>query len=378
MTEGKKQILQLQNSFNVMSSDLAEQIIKALPADQYEITTAFLKGKPEAGQPVSAAGKSVYFDFSSKQLKGIRRWFAIRQVLRFCRDHHFDGIICHRFKPTHIMLNLARKLNTKAFISIAHGFGDYDRSYRQKLVNRLADDRWCFVGVSKPVQNYLMNTINRLNENNTAAISNAIDIEQAVSIQLSQEQARQELGLPDDRFIFGTIGRLVEIKGHAVMIDALAQVNRKYPTAAVAIIGYGEEEQNLRQKISDLGLQNSVFLLGKRAEAIKYVKAFDVFTLPSFTEGLPLALLEGMSGALPVIGSDIDTIKPYIEGLGQVCKAGDSESLAQAMEYYLSLPAAARAEEGRHLYEVLCTRHNINDFRESYRNLMDEMLTRTA
>nr|WP_306801362.1 glycosyltransferase [Endozoicomonas sp. ONNA1] len=361
-----------------MSSDLAEQIIKALPADQYEITTAFLKGKPEAGQPVSAAGKSVYFDFSSKQLKGIRRWFAIRQVLRFCRDHHFDGIICHRFKPTHIMLNLARKLNTKAFISIAHGFGDYDRSYRQKLVNRLADDRWCFVGVSRPVQNYLMSTINRLNENNTAAISNAIDIERAVSIQLSQEQARQELGLPDDRFIFGTIGRLVEIKGHAVMIDALAQVNRKYPTAAVGIIGYGEEEQNLRQKISDLGLQNSVFLLGKRAEAIKYVKAFDVFTLPSFTEGLPLALLEGMSGALPVIGSDIDTIKPYIEGLGQVCKAGDSESLAQAMEYYLSLPAAARAEEGRHLYEVLCTRHNINDFRESYRNLMDEMLTRTA
>ncbi|KEQ18297.1 glycosyltransferase [Endozoicomonas numazuensis] len=370
----RKQILQLQNSYNVMSSDLAEQIIKALPADQYEITTAFLKGKPEDGQAVSAAGRSVYFDFNSKQLKGIRRWFAIRKLFRFCRDNHFDGIICHRFKPTHIMLNLTKKLETKAFISIAHGFGDYDRSYRQKLVNRLIDERWCFVGVSKPVKSYLISTTGSMNEQNTLAINNAIDIDQAVSIQLSREQARSELGLPEDRFIFGTIGRLVEIKGHAVMIDALSDIIRQYPNAAVAIIGWGEEEQNLRQQIARLGLQDSVFLLGKREEAIKYVRAFDVFTLPSFTEGLPLALLEGMSGALPVIGSDIDTIKPYIQGLGQICKVGDSKSLAEAMGYYLSSPAEALEEQGQQLYEALCERHNIADFREAYRDLMDKML----
>ena len=370
----RKQILQLQNSYNVMSSDLAEQIIKALPAEQYEITTAFLKGKPGEGQRASAAERSVYFDFNSKQLKGFRRWFAIRKLLRFCRENHFDGIICHRFKPTHIMLNLADKLDTKAFISIAHGFGDYDRSYRQKLVNRLIDDRWCFVGVSKPVQNYLIKTTSSMSEQNTVAINNAIDIDQAVAIQLSRAQARSELGLPEDRFIFGTIGRLVEIKGHAVMVNALAERIQQYPQAAVAIIGWGEEELNLRRLIEQLGLQDSVFLLGKKEEAIKYVKAFDVFTLPSFTEGLPLALLEGMSGALPVIGTDIDTIKPYIQGLGQVCKVGDSRSLAQSMEYFLSMSPVAMEGEGRELYKALCERHNIDDFREAYRDLLEKML----
>ncbi|WP_216638446.1 glycosyltransferase [Endozoicomonas arenosclerae] len=373
--KNRKQILQLQNSYNVMSSDLAEQIIRALPDDQYEVTTAFLKGKPRDGQSVSAAGRSVYFDFSSKQLKGIRRWFAIRKLLHFCRENHFDGIICHRFKPTHIMLNLAKKLDTKAFVSIAHGFGDYDRSYRQKLVDKLIDDRWRFVGVSKPVQRYLMDTTSSMNESNTVAINNAIDIDQAVSIQLSREEARLALGLPEDRFIFGTIGRLVEIKGHAVLIDALAEIITQYPKAAVAIIGWGEEEQNLTQQIKRLGLEDNVFLLGKREEAIKYVKAFDVFTLPSFTEGLPLALLEGMSGALPVIGSDIDTIKPYIQGLGQVCKVGDSKSLAQSMEYFLSMSPSAIEEEGHHLYQALCERHNIDDFRKAYRDLLEKMLS---
>ncbi len=370
----KKRILQLQNSYNVMSSDLAEQIIKALPEDQYEVTTAFLKGKPKSGQPESAASKSVYFDFEQKQLKGYRRYFATRKIQAFCEENNFDAVICHRFKPTHMMLNLCRKLTTKAFISIAHGFGDYDRTYRQKLADKLMDNRWRFIGVSEPVRRYLVDTVSNMNDYNTVTISNAIDLEQSLSIQLTREDARKKLNLPEDRFIFGTIGRMVEIKGHAVMLNAIHQLKEQYPQAVVAIIGWGEEEENLKQQIQTLGLENHVRLLGKQEEAIRFVRAFDVFCLPSFTEGLPLALLEGMSGAIPVIGSDIDTIKPYIEGLGQVCKVKDPVSLAASMEYFLNLPDDQLHEEGQKHFQALKTRHNINDFRRAYRELLESML----
>ena len=374
MATGRKKILQLQNNYNVMSSDLAEQIIKALPEDEYEVTTAFLYGRPSSGQPESIAPTSVYFDFSKEQLKGIRRWLSARKVMRFCQEQGFDAVICHRFKPTSMMLGLAKKLKTRAFISIAHGFGDYDRSYRAKMVDQHVDKRWCFVGVSEPVEKYLQQVVTSLTVENTAAINNAIDINAAINIQLSREAARKELGLPEDGFVIGTIGRLVEIKGHAVMINAIAKLRDSYPQAMVAIIGGGEEETRLRKQVSNLGLEDTVCLSGSRAEAIKYVKAFDVFALPSFTEGLPLALLEGMSGGLPVIGSDIDTIKPYVEGLGQVCKVKDPDSLAEKMKYYLDLsPEQLKAEGERHL-AVLRQRHSIEDFRASYRNLLERML----
>ena len=376
MATGRKKILQLQNNYNVMSSDLAEQIIKALPEDEYEVTTAFLYGKPSRGQPESAAPDSVYFDFSKKQLKGIRRWFSARKVLHFCQQQDFDAVICHRFKPVNMMLGLSKKLKAKAFIGIAHGFGDYDRPYRAKVVNNHIDKRWCFVGVSKPVEKHLQEKVASLSDDNTVAINNAIDIDAAISIQLSREASRKELGLPEDKFVIGTIGRLVEIKGHAVMIDAIAKLRAAYPKAVVAIIGGGEEEARLRQKVADSGLEDVVYLLGTRAEAIKYVKAFDVFALPSFTEGLPLAMLEGMSGGLPVIGSDIDTIKPYIEGLGPVCRVKDADSLAEKMKYFLDLsPEALKAEGDRHL-TVLKERHGIEDFRTSYRSLLERMLNK--
>ena len=225
----KNNILQLQNNYNVMSSDLAEQIIKALPEDEYEITTAFLYGKPAKGQPESAAPSSVYFDFNKKQLKGIRRWFTARKVKHFCQEQNFDAIICHRFKPTNMVLEFAGKLATRAFLSIAHGYGDYDRAYRGKIVDKRADQRWCFIGVSGPIKTYLQNSVATLTEENTVAINNAIDIDAAIDIQLTKEQAREKLGLPEDRFIIGTIGRLVEIKGHAVMIDAIAKLTNISP-----------------------------------------------------------------------------------------------------------------------------------------------------
>lgn len=67
-------VLQLQPDYNVKShdfADLAEQIVKALPAERYEVTAAFLRGKPAPGAPVSRAAKSVYFEFSDKSLKGL-------------------------------------------------------------------------------------------------------------------------------------------------------------------------------------------------------------------------------------------------------------------------------------------------------------------
>jgi hypothetical protein len=71
--QNKVKVLQIQLRYNVSASDLAEQILLGLPASGFSVTTAFLRGQPQESEPESRAGRSVYFDFTFFQLKGLLR-----------------------------------------------------------------------------------------------------------------------------------------------------------------------------------------------------------------------------------------------------------------------------------------------------------------
>src|SRR5699024_7700193 len=101
----------------------------------------------------------------------------------------------------------------------------------------------------------------------------------------------------------GALGRLVPVKGHIYLLQAFAALKDRYPQVHLAIIGEGREEARLLAEVERLDLMGRVHLLGFRENALQYVRAFDVWTMPSLAEGLGLALLEGMSGHLPVIAS---------------------------------------------------------------------------
>jgi len=370
-------VLQLQPNYNVRQynfADLAEQIVLSLPADRYQVTSAFLSGRPGPGQPVSSAERSVHFDFPPAKVKGLRLR-ALWRLYRYCKVEQFDVIIAHRFKPISMMLSLAAKMPATRFIGIVHGFGDFDRRYRQSQVKRLTDDKWRFVGVSPAVREHLLDYHCGFTPRNTLAITNAIDLDQIAVLQVSAQAARQQLNLPLDAVLIGTIGRLVPVKGHHYLINAFARIKARYPKAQLVIIGEGRERQALEQEIVSQGVQNRVHLLGNIPDAVRYVRAFDIWVMPSLSEGLGLALLEGMSGELPVIASDVPAMRPIVEGAsGLLVTPGNAESLAEALDAYLGLSVAERLDKGREALSYLKTRHPIEDYRQSYRSLIEEFL----
>lgn len=365
-------VLQLQNYYNVNASDLAEQIIQALPVEDYEVTTAFLRGRPGPGEPVSKAEHSQYFGFSKKATGGMRLRVLWR-LYRHCREQGYDAVIAHRFKPINIFLVLGRWLNVSAFIGIAHGFGEYERWYRRWETRRLLTPAWCLVGVSRAVREYLLGSDAGFNEANTRQINNAIDIQRAEALQHPRDKARQLLGLPSDEFVFGTIGRLVPVKGHIYLLEAFAEL--KSVDTRLAIIGEGRSRADLEAAIERLGLQGRVHLLGARDDALQYVRAFDAFVMPSLSEGLPLALLEGMSAHLPVVGSDIPSLMPILQDCGgRIFPVGQSGVLAQRLRELLAMSAEDRVAEGERAYAYLREAHDIQEFRHQYRELLEEML----
>ncbi|PPC87265.1 MAG: glycosyltransferase [Methylotenera sp.] len=366
-------ILQLLPNYNVKSdnaTDLAEQILIGLPPDQFDITSGYLSGRPTDGQPVSVAAKSHYFDIPADNLNGLRI-AALWKVFWYCRQHQFDVIICNRFKTVSVLLLLNKILRIPLCIGISHVINEYRRTYRRWQVNILADKSWHFIGVSDAVKESMLQHGKGFTANNTHAIVNAIDVEGVETRLLSKEVARQKLNLPSDAIIIGAIGRLVRIKGHVYLIEALANLASKHPDAHLGIIGAGYEEENLKAKAQALGISNRVHFLGFTANAIHYVKGFDIWTMPSLQEGLGLALLEGMVGRLPVVASDIPAMKPLIEGAGGLkAKPKSVEDLTNELDIYLSMSSAERSHHGEIAYQYVKTQHNIETYRKNYRDFI--------
>ncbi|SFP56960.1 glycosyltransferase [Pseudomonas borbori] len=370
----KIKVLQLQNRYNVNASDLAEQVIQGLPAERFEVTTAFLRGRPGPGEPESRAARSIYFGFSQSDLKGLRLR-ALWRLYRLWREQRYDVVIAHRFKPMNMLMLLNRCLRIPACIGVQHGIGDFDRAYRRWEARRLLTANWRIVGVSRAVRDYLVGCGAGFDAGNTVQINNAIDIDRAERLQHPREQARSLLGLAREPFIFGAIGRLVPVKGHIHLIEAFAQVQSVYPQAQLAIIGEGRMRAELEAAIARFGLGGKVQLLGAREDALQYVRAFDAFVMPSLSEGLPLALLEGMSGHLPVIGSDIPSLRPILEDCGgRIFPVGDVATLAKQLGAVLNLDAEQRRAEGERAYSYLRGAHAIEDFRLQYLQLIEQSL----
>ena len=168
--------------------------------------------------------------------------------------------------------------------------------------------------------------------------------------------------------LIGALGRLVPVKGHTYLLQAFAQLKDKYPKTQLAIIGAGREEANLRAEIERLGLQGRAHLLGFKENALQYVRAFDIWTMPSLAEGLGLALLEGMSGQLPVIASNVPAMLPLIEGAGGLAvEPANVSALVTALDAYLGLSDEELAAKGQQAYAYLQKEHDIEVFREEYR-----------
>lgn len=142
--------------------------------------------------------------------------------------------------------------------------------------------------------------------------------------------ARAMLGLPERKFLFGIVATLRSWKGHAVLLDALKQTNE--PTMHLVIVGDGPQQENIDRQIAALGLAAQVTLAGRQTDVAQYMRALDVFVLPSYAnEGVPQALLQAIAVGLPVITCPVGGIPEVARGLATVTLVPPKDSAALGM-----------------------------------------------
>ena len=182
------------------------------------------------------------------------------------------------------------------------------------------------------------------------AIPNGVDVARLHPVSAAERDARRrELRLPQGRIVVYS-GRLVSEKGLDVLLRAWPAVKGALPDARLLLLGDGPERQALEQQARELGLAQDVLFAGACDDVGPALQAANLFVLPSYAEGLPVALLEAQACGLPCVATAVDgTMEVVRDGVtGRLVPPGDVPALAAALVEGLRGDAlAAQAAAGR-------------------------------
>jgi glycosyltransferase involved in cell wall biosynthesis len=271
---------------------------------------------------------------------------AIHEVAGHLRRQGADLLCCSVYKPDIIGWRAARRVGIPV-VAISHGWTAVTWKVRcnellDRLVLRWMDAVVCVSAAqARRVRRALVPA--RL----VHVIPNAIDPAPfADPDPLYREKLQAFFGRPRRHLVIAA-GRLSPEKGFANLIDAVAQlVRRGGPEAdlGVVIFGEGPLRQALGQQIAERGLQAHVVLAGFSTEVERYLPWCDLTVLPSYTEGMPTAVLESLAAGVPVVATAVGGTPEVLEdGVhGYLVPPGDPAALARRMADLLRLGSARR------------------------------------
>lgn len=298
-----------------------------------------------------------------------------KTLKKLVEERHYRIVHCH--SPiggvlTRLACRKARKEGTKV-VYTAHGFHFFKGASLphwaifypiEKMCSRITD-----VLITINLEDY-----QRANSWNTCRVELVggigVHTEEFKNEVVDREAYRKEFGFTDDDFVFMSTGQVSVRKNHEVVIRAIAEI--KNPKVKYLIVGFGELEDKHKALVKELGIEDRVVFAGYRGDVKRILHAVDGYAFPSLQEGLPVALMEGMSVGLPVVCSKIRGNVDLVENGkgGYLYDCHDVKGFAEGME---KIVAGEGSEMGRINIETM-KRFDINAVNDSMRKLYGELL----
>lgn len=287
------------------------------------------------------------------------------RLLRLARKHRVDVVCTHDYKSNFFGL-LAGLFLRVPLVTVFHGRTSHDRKIQ--FYERLDDLLLRFfdrvIAVSQDTQRKLEKT--GLKRNKIHVIHNGVE----VLGDTVEEGIRREFSIDagDQMILFA--GRLSREKGLSVLLDAAAQVVQSFPRAMLLVVGDGPEAASLQAQARALKLERRVRFTGFRKDIGRFLREMDFAVLPSFSEGMPLLVLESYAFGKPVVASRVGGVPEILEdGVhGLLVEPGNADDLAKALMAMLSDPER-RERMGRAAFELVRTHFNIERQTSSYAQL---------
>ena len=188
-------------------------------------------------------------------------------------------------------------------------------------------------------------------------IYNAIDLDFFRFNEEVRAQTRADLGLIDDQFVVGHVGRFTAQKNHVFLINIFSEVAKRRDDVVLLLVGSGEDGASVKSMVDKLGLSDRVKFLGQRSDVNRLYQAFDAFLLPSLYEGLCLVGVEAQVSGLPCLLSDTITREVDVTSKCKFMPINDSSIWVDAISSLTRVASEARSEQSKGSFDNydICT-----------------------
>ena len=219
----------------------------------------------------------------------------------FFKEHRYNIVHSHLDCMSAYPLKIAQKNGVCVRIAHSHNKSqDKNLKYPIKLLSKRLIPKYAthLFACGKEAGDWMFNG------KPYTILNNAIDAQIYVYNERVRDEVRKELNLTNDNLVVGHVGRFNPQKNHSFIIDVFNAVYEKNKNARLVLVGSGDGQQAIEDKVKSLGLSDSVLFLGSRGDVNRVLQAMDVFLFPSLYEGLPLSIIEAQAAGLPCIISD--------------------------------------------------------------------------
>ena len=263
-----------------------------------------------------------------KYAKAIDRFFTI----------HNDYKVIHMnaSSKNFILLKYAKKYHIPVRIAHSHNIDFQTKNPVKKIVGNLlkipmkkyATD---YFACSYLAGEWLFGKKNVKNDK-VKVIHNAVDYKNFKYNEKERKEMRKEFNIKENEILFGHVGRFTNQKNHTFLIDIFNEIHKQNKQTKLIMVGIGEKEQEIKDKVKSLGIESSVVFAGFRKDVNKIMQAMDVFLLPSLYEGLPVVGVEAQAAGLPCF-----TSKDVVTKEVQITKAMNFISLDKSAKEWANI-----------------------------------------
>jgi len=368
MASTPTRVLYLSHAFAVGGAEeMVLNLVRHLPP-QYVPAVACIH---EAG-PIGLEIERTGVPFKVLGLKpGVLRPFDVLRLRDFLYECQPD--IVHTFLLTGSLYGRFAAMMARVPVVIGTEVNVYER---KRTLHALAE-RWLMrdtdavVASAESVRDFYIKQV-KADPSKVEVIYNAVDWAQ-LQATVSRDELRASVDVPPDAPLLTIIARLTEQKGHRILLDALVRPDLAH--ARLLVVGDGPLRQALESQAANLGLSPRVRFVGARRDLGNILAATDVFVMPSFWEGLPLAMVLAMGAGVPVVATRVAGIPEVVQDgvTGLLVPPGDSGELGAALSRVVNddttrvlLGQAARAFVG--------PRFGVDGYVKSVTGLYDRLL----
>jgi glycosyltransferase involved in cell wall biosynthesis len=293
--------------------------------------------------------KPLYVDELQREISAAPDAAAVRRLISLIHELRPDVLHTHTAKAGavgRVAALLAGSARPPVVIHTFHGhvlrgyFTPGRARAFQKIEQTLARSSDALIAVSPQVRDDLIE-LNVAPGGKVAVIRLGLDLEHRLSTPAGARAAlRAELGVPDDAFLVGWLGRMTEIKRADDLLAAFALMRSRGADAYLALVGDGPLRDPLEATANRLGIADRTRFVGFRQSVGEFYSAFDVVALTSANEGTPVTVIEALASGLPVVATDVGGVADVVrhESSGFLVPPANIGAIADRLEQFAGDP----------------------------------------